>query len=194
MAQWGSEVGPTEYGARRFEKSRGWGRLRSWERSFVGRGFLTAALAPIGRPVASDPGSRLGATARLPERGVVESGRQCVSTAGRGGPLGCQNGDCGPVGQRLQAAASANPAELRGRTVLESGFERLSAAWPGLGGWTDAVSIISCRAHDCLPRSPLLPRARATKHSDLVDCCGIAGYAFGTKRFRVVDYSRRCGR
>ena len=47
--------------------------------------------------------------AGLPERRLVGSGRQCV-----------------------QAAASAVPAELRGRAILESGFQRLPAAWRGL--------------------------------------------------------------
>ena len=50
-------------------------------------------------------------------------------------PLGCQNGDWWGSGrQRVQAAGGAAAAELRGRRVLESGFQRLSAAWPGLGG------------------------------------------------------------
>ena len=39
------------------------------------------------RPVASGTGIRLGATARLPERGVVGSGRQRVPTAADAGWL-----------------------------------------------------------------------------------------------------------
>jgi hypothetical protein len=34
-------------------------------------------------------------------------------------------------------------------------------------------------------------RPRAAKRAHLVDCCGIAEYALGTKRLRVVEYSRR---
>jgi hypothetical protein len=87
------------------------------------------------RPVASNPGSRLSATARLPERGVVGSGRKRVSPAGGAGAAGLSERRLvGSGRQCVQAAASAVPAELRGRTVLESGFQRLSAAWPGLGG------------------------------------------------------------
>jgi hypothetical protein len=85
------------------------------------------------RPVASCPGSRLGTTARLPKRGVVGSGRQRVSTAGGAGGLP-ERRVVGSGRQCLQATRSAVSAELWGRTVLESGFQRLSAAWPGLGG------------------------------------------------------------
>jgi len=70
--------------------------------------------------VAGEPGSRPGPTARLPERGVVESGRQRVSTAGAAGLS--ERRLVGSGRQRVQAATSAVPAELRGRTVLESGF------------------------------------------------------------------------
>jgi len=80
-------------------------------------------------------------------------------TAGSAQPLDCQNGEwwdpvanvCQPpaapapagmperrlVGscrQCVQAAARAVPAKLRGRTVLEPDFHRVSAAWPGLAG------------------------------------------------------------
>ena len=79
------------------------------------RGVLPGARTDNRRPVANDPGNRLGGAAQLSERGVVGSGRQRVSTAG-----------------------SAVPAELRGRKLLESGFQRLQAAWPGLGRDADA--------------------------------------------------------
>jgi hypothetical protein len=57
--------------------------------------------------------------AGLPERRLVGSGRQCV-----------------------QAAACAVPTELRGRTILECGFQRLSAAWPGLGDGRRQVTTL----------------------------------------------------
>src|SRR6478609_6538285 len=59
----------------------------------------------------------------------------CQPPAAPVAPLGCQNGDWWDPGRQcMQAPASAVPAELRGRAVLEYGFQRLSAGWPGLGG------------------------------------------------------------
>jgi hypothetical protein len=50
-------------------------------------------------------------------------------------PRGCPNGEWWGSGRQcVQATGSAVSAKLWGRTVLESGFQRLSAAWPGLGG------------------------------------------------------------
>src|SRR5262249_13786961 len=78
-------------------------------------------------------------TAGLPERGMVGSGRQRVSTAGGACAAGLpERRLVGSGRQCVQAAAGAVPAELRGRPILESGFQRLSAAWPGLSGGTDA--------------------------------------------------------
>jgi len=95
------------------------------------------------RPVASNPGSRLGATARLPERRVVGSGRQRVPTVGGAGAAGLpERRLVGSGRQCVQAAACAVPTELRGRTILECGFQRLSAAWPGLGDGRRQVTTL----------------------------------------------------
>src|SRR5882757_9279869 len=48
-------------------------------------------------------------------------------------PLGCQNGDWwDPVGNACRPPLVPFPPNC-GRTILECGFQRLSAAWPGLG-------------------------------------------------------------